>query len=77
MVQKYFYSRMKETTTIKYKRKIPMKSHYMCVFFLCAVQGLLKKSRGLVGLQNVKGYDVANGGPEFYAAENTITEHCY
>lgn len=54
-----------------------MKSHYMCVFFLCAVQGLLKKSRGLVGLQNVKGYDVANGGPEFYAAENTITEHCY
>lgn len=68
---------MKETTAIKYKSKIPMKAHCMCVFFPCAVQGLYKKSRGLLGLQNVKGYDVANGGLEFYAAQNTIPEHCY
>lgn len=54
VVQKYFYSRMKETTTIKYKSKIPMKAHCMCVFFLCSVQGLYKKSRGLLGLEGME-----------------------
>lgn len=45
-VQKYFYSRMKGTTTIKYKSKIPMKAHGMCVFFpLCCSKSVEKVQR--------------------------------
>lgn len=57
---------MKETTTIKYKSKIPMKAHSMFAFLLCAVQGLYKKSTDLLDLRNVNGYDAENGGTELY-----------
>lgn len=66
MLQKYLDSRMEETTTIKYKRKIPMKAHSMCLFLLCAVQGLYKKSMVLLDLTDVKGCDAENGGTELY-----------
>lgn len=64
MVQKYFDSRLKETTTIKYQSKIPMKAHSMCVFLLCAVHALYKKCTVLQDLRNVKGYDAESGNTE-------------
>lgn len=43
-----------------------MKTHSMCVFLLCAVQGLYKNSTVLLDLITVKGYDAENGVTELY-----------